>query len=348
MNSAGSRFTFVDLFAGIGGFHIGLKAVGGQCLLANEWNKYAAVTYRSWTGSDRLVEGDIWSLIESGYKFPKADVLSAGFPCQPFSLAGVSKKNSLGRAHGFDDVEQGNLFFAITDVMKRIEPKVVLLENVKNLISHDRGNTWTVIQDSLNELGYGVQRSVIDAAGWVPQHRERVFIVAMKRGTFTSAEIDGFEFPKVPCDGPRMISVLEPNPDPKYMLSDALWGYLRSYAEKHRRKGNGFGFGLVGPDDISRTLSARYYKDGSEILVRQPGWRNPRRLTPNEAARLMGFDSHFAHEQGFDDRFPIDVSDSQSYKQLGNSVSPYVVRAVGEEIARVLDQRRCRSDKRIR
>lgn len=336
------RFTFVDLFSGIGGFHIGLKSVGGECVFANEWNRYAAVTYRSWTGGRHLVEADIWKLVESGPKFPVADVLSAGFPCQPFSLAGVSKKNSLGRAHGFDDLEQGNLFFAITEVINQVRPKVVLLENVKNLLSHDRGNTWTVIQEALDEIGYDVKHAIVDAAGWVPQHRERVFIVGMKRRSFTKSERDGFAFPDVRVDGPRMSSVLEQKPDPKYMLSDALWLYLRNYAEKHRRQGNGFGYGLVGPDDVSRTLSARYYKDGSEVLVKQPGWRNPRRLTPREAARLMGFDSEFARSMGFSGEFPIEVSDSQAYKQLGNSVCPYVVRAVGSEIAQLISERKRR------
>jgi len=342
-----SQFTFIDLFAGIGGFHLGMRASGGRCVFTNEWNKFAVATYSAWMPGHPVNTDDIRDLVSDPSRIdaviPDHDVLLAGFPCQPFSLAGVSKKNALGRNHGFLDVEQGNLFFAICDLAAVKRPSVMVLENVKNLMSHDRGNTWNVIQESLDGLGYDVRSSVIDASGWVPQHRERVFLVCFDREEFTTEEIEAFRFPAPPVDRPRLADVLEATPpDKKYMLSDALWEYLQRYAEKHRAKGNGFGFGLANPDGVSRTLSARYYKDGAEILIAQKRWRNPRRLTPREAARLMGFDGRFAELAGWPDGFPQVVSDVQAYKQFGNSVSPPVVAAVGQELVKVLRRRKRR------
>ncbi|AKL72881.1 DNA-methyltransferase Dcm [Actinobacteria bacterium IMCC26256] len=341
---AHSPFSFIDLFAGIGGFHLGMVANGGVCRFSNEWNKYAAITYKAWTGcldsldGGNFFGGDIRLLVEDGV-IPTVDVLCAGFPCQPFSLAGVSKKNSLKRPHGFLDAEQGNLFDAICEIAAATKPRVLFLENVKNLKSHDKGQTWRVITEKLDHLGYELKHEVIDAAGWVPQHRERVFMVAFRRGVIEPSEIASFHFPDYPRKRPKLGSILEKDPDKKYMLSDNLWAYLQAYAEKHRKLGNGFGFGLVGPEDISRTMSARYHKDGSEILIDQPDWKNPRRLTPNEAAKLMGFNSKFAKLMGHGTEFPIVVSDTQAYRQFGNSVSPIVVEAVGAEIARVLQMR---------
>ncbi|MDM7945254.1 MAG: DNA (cytosine-5-)-methyltransferase [Oceanibaculum nanhaiense] len=267
-------------------------------------------------------------------------MLLAGFPCQPFSIAGVSKKNALGREHGFRCEAQGTLFFDVARIIEHHQPKAFLLENVKNLVSHDRGRTFDVIRRALSEeLGYHIQTRIIDAKSFVPQHRERIFIVGFR-------EDSGFSFDDIdlpdPASGPRLSSMLHPEDGseeaesgytegvlarvlPKYTLSDHLWGYLQSYAEKHRAKGNGFGFGLVGPEDTARTLSARYFKDGSEILIRQAG-RNPRRLTPRECARLMGFDGAGGN------RFRIPVSDTQAYRQFGNAVVVPVIEAVARHM----------------
>lgn len=338
------EFTFIDLFAGIGGFHFGLRAAGGRCIFASEWDKYAAKTYVSWTGADHVSTEDIRSL---DYKrhIPKHDVLAAGFPCQPFSIAGVSKKNSLGREHGFRDLDQGNLFFAICDIARVKRPPVMILENVKNLKSHDKGRTWAVINDSLDALGYEVRSKIIDARFWVPQHRERIFIVCFDKRKFRKREIEAFTFPEPKADGPTLDSILNPDPPEKYMISDRLWTYLQKYAEKHKLRGNGFGFQLVDGKDVSRTMSARYYKDGSEILIKQSGWRNPRRLTTAEAGLLMGFVPRFARLAGHKCGFTQVVSDTQAYKQFGNSVSPLVVEAIALEVANVLRMRASRISK---
>jgi DNA (cytosine-5)-methyltransferase 1 len=337
-----AKFTFIDLFAGIGGFYIGMVANGGKCVFANEWDKYAGSTYRAWTGSEHLNTEDIR---EIDYKkvIPDHDILCGGFPCQPFSIAGVSKKNSMGRAHGFADVKQGNLFFAICDIVTKKRPKVLILENVKNLKSHDKGQTWKVIAESIDSLGYEMRSQIIDARAWVPQHRERIFMVCFDRKMFTQAEIDSFVFPTPPTITPILKDILDTSaPNKKYMLTDGLWLYLQNYAAKHKAAGNGFGFSLVGPKDTSRTLSARYYKDGSEILIKQPRWKNPRRLTPMEASRLMGFNARFAKLLRHPEGFPQVVSDMQAYKQFGNSVSPLVVEAVGREVVKVLKKRQAR------
>lgn len=334
-------FRFIDLFAGIGGFHLGMKANGGECVYSSEWDKHAVKTYSAWHRTDHVDSADIRE-VEYSNVIPDHDVLLAGFPCQPFSIAGVSKKNSMGREHGFQDLKQGNLFFAICEIAEIKRPPVMILENVKNLKSHDKGNTWRVIRESLESLDYEVRSQVIDAKGWVPQHRERIFIVCFDRSKFTPEEIDHFHFPESPKNGPKLSSILEADPDPRYMITDGLWNYLQAYAAKHRAKGNGFGYQLVTGDDISRTISARYYKDGSEILISQPGWRNPRKLTPGEAAKLMGFNSKFAKLAGHGTHFPQVVSDTQAYKQFGNSVSPLVVEAVGKNVLQVLKLRSAR------
>ncbi len=296
-------FTFVDLFAGIGGLRQGFEAIGGECIFSSEWNRFCQTTYAANYGDDHVFAGDI-TKIESD-EVPPHDMLLAGFPCQPFSLAGVSKKNALNQPHGFRCETQGTLFFDVARILADRRPRFFLLENVKNLVNHDRGRTFGVIMDTLQkELGYRVHVRVLNARSWVPQHRERIFIAGFLDGT-------GFSFdhmkPPDPSAGPRLQSILHPEdgseqPEtgytegrlakvhPRYTLSKHLWDYLQAYAEKHRRKGNGFGFGLFGPDDVARTLSARYFKDGSEILIRQSGNRCPRRLTPRECARLMGFD----------------------------------------------------------
>jgi DNA (cytosine-5)-methyltransferase 1 len=324
-------FTFVDLFAGIGGLRLGFEAIGGRCIFTSEWNEYSQRTYRANFG-DHAIHGDIVR-IASG-QIPAHDVLIAGFPCQPFSIAGVSKKNSLGVPHGFDCDTQGTLFFEVERILKHHKPKAFLLENVKNLLSHDGGRTFATIERVLTKkLKYRIFPKVIDARCVVPQHRERIFIVGFREDV--EFRWEDLVIPP-PENGPRLRSILHPEDgseapeapftdekgrvNRKYVLSEHLWGYLRGYAAKHQSRGNGFGFGLVGPQDVARTLSARYYKDGSEILVRRSSGP-PRRLTPRECARLMGFDAPGR-------KFQIVVSDTQAYKQFGNAVVVPVVEAV--------------------
>jgi DNA (cytosine-5)-methyltransferase 1 len=321
IRAAGMPFGFIDLFAGIGGMRLGLERLGGRCLFSCEWDRWCKKTYVRWFGEEPV--GDITQIRPEEIR--DHDLLAAGFPCQPFSIAGVSKKNSLGRAHGFHDVAQGNLFFNLASIIKSKRPPAILLENVKNLQSHDKGRTWQVIRSTLEDLEYRIFTRVVDAAAWVPQHRERIFIVGFDKRIF--GENPPFEFPPTPVGpAPVLRSILESDVDSRYTLSDHLWKYLQDYARRHQERGNGFGFGLADLGGITRTLSARYFKDGSEILIPQAR-KAPRRLTPREAARLMGFP----------DSLPIEVSDTQAYKQFGNAVVPSVVEAVGAQIVRVLD-----------
>lgn len=304
LNHEKASFTFIDLFAGIGGMRLAFESAGGRCVYSNEWNKYSQQTYFANFGEQP--EGDITKVDENG--IPDHDVLVAGFPCQPFSIAGVSKKNSLGRETGFQDKTQGTLFFDVCRILKAKRPKAFLLENVKNLKSHDKGRTFKIIMESLNELKYDVYTAILDGQNYVPQHRERILIVGFDKERYGESLPFSFDInPKNPK--PLMKDILEKSADDKYTLSDKLWLYLQNYAAKHKAAGNGFGYGMADRNGISRTLSARYYKDGSEILIEQKG-KNPRRLTPRECARL----------QGFSDDFKIVVSDTQAYKQFGNSV----------------------------
>jgi len=357
-------FTFIDLFAGIGGIRRGFEAAGGKCLFTSEWNKYAVRTYKANHYSDPVVHSfneDITDITLSNKKgvtekkaykhiddtIPNHDVLLAGFPCQPFSLAGVSKKNSLGRKHGFECETQGTLFFDVARIIKAKQPVAFMLENVKNLRSHDKGKTFKVITETLEELGYWVANvdgsgacdpKVIDARNFVPQHRERIVLVGFRKDLYVH---DGFSLRdiKSPDEVPEFRDILEParKVDKKYILSEKLWAYLYNYALKHKLKGNGFGYGLMRKKDkVARTLSARYYKDGSEILIDR-GWsenkgfsdaanlkKRPRRLTQRECARLMGFDKIDSAD------FIIPVSDTQAYKQFGNSVAVPVFEAVAQ------------------
>jgi DNA (cytosine-5)-methyltransferase 1 len=327
------KFRFVDLFAGIGGLRRGFESIGGECVFTSEWDKYAQQTYRANFRCDHPIAGDIVQIASE--LIPKHDVLLGGFPCQPFSIAGVSKKNALGRPHGFACDTQGTLFFELARIIQYHKPRAFLLENVKNLASHDGGRTFKTIRRVLTEeLHYNISWKIIDGRSVVPQHRERVYIVGFRDDANFSW--DALDLP-APEFGPRLKSILHPEdgteePESpfttengkvasKYTLTPNLWEYLQSYATKHREKGNGFGFGLVGPNDVSRTLSARYYKDGSEILVRRARG-GPRRLTPRECARLMGFDRPGIPPM------KIEVSDMQAYKQFGNSVVVPVVEAV--------------------
>ncbi|MCB1169033.1 MAG: DNA (cytosine-5-)-methyltransferase [Leptospiraceae bacterium] len=312
------RPRFIDLFAGIGGFRMALERAGGRCVFSSEIDAFSRKTYAANFGDEPA--GDIREV--QAKDVPDHEILAAGFPCQPFSIAGVSKKGSLGREHGFKDMTQGTLFFDIARILAEKEPAMVFLENVKNLKSHDKGRTFSIVLSTLQELGYTVFHSVLDARYYVPQHRERIYLIGFHRKSFE--KIPFFRFPQ-PSDQipPRLASILDPDDSvpANYTISDRLWQWHQDYAEKHRGKGNGFGFGLVGPEDTARTLSARYYKDGSEILIRQKE-KNPRRLTPRECARLMGFP----------DDFQIPVSDTQAYRQFGNSVVMPLVHDIACEL----------------
>jgi len=318
-----SDFTFIDLFAGIGGLRKGFEANGGNCTFTCEWDEYAQKTYRANFDVDHELAGDINDIVDNiRQHIPNTpDLLLAGFPCQPFSIAGVSKKNALGRPHGFECKTQGNLFFHIASILQELRPPAFLLENVKNLERHDKGNTFRVIMDILEkELKYKVQYKVIDAKGFVPQHRERIFIVGFDGNT----DFSWNDFQHPGSDAKKLKDILLPDNevDSKYTLTNNLWTYLQNYAAKHKAAGNGFGFGLVGKNDTARTLSARYYKDGSEILIDCGKGKNPRRLTPRECARLMGFP----------DDFKIPVSDTQAYQKFGRDTVVPVI----SEIARIM------------
>ncbi|MCK1497895.1 DNA (cytosine-5-)-methyltransferase [Bradyrhizobium sp. 188] len=322
--NAATGFRFIDLFAGIGGLRIGFQAIGGRCVFTSEWDLKCQQTYALNFPDNHPIAGDIREYSAHPEKIPEHDVLVAGFPCQPFSIAGVSKKNALGRPHGFLCDTQGTLFFDTAQIIAHHKPAAFVLENVKNLERHDQGRTFATIINVLeNELGYHVQYRVIGSQSWVPQKRERIFIVGFRNPT--KFDLKALKIPD-PLHGPKLGSILQPSGevDPKYTLTPHLWKYLQDYKAKHNAAGNGFGFGLVGPDDVTRTLSARYYKDGSEILVKQKGTR-PRRLTPKECARLMGFETK-------NREFKIPVSDTQAYKQFGNAVVVPVV----EFVARAL------------
>lgn len=355
------EFKFVDLFAGIGGIRKGFEEQGGLCVFTSEWNKFAVRTYKANYACDNsyhrfnedirdvTLSGDLSISEEQAYAhinqvIEDHDVLLAGFPCQPFSIAGVSKKNALGVKHGFECDTQGTLFFDVARIIAAKKPAAFVLENVKNLKSHDRGKTFKVIMKTLDELGYVVADAdhegsqdprIIDGKHWVPQHRERIVLVGFRRDLNIHQGFTLRDLPKPTSEPePKLGDILEDKVDDKYILTPKLWEYLFKYAKKHQEKGNGFGFGLVGPGDRARTLSARYYKDGSEILVDRgfdPGKEltdeknmanRPRRLTPRECSRLMGFSSPQGSE------FIIPVSDTQAYKQFGNSVVVPVFRAI--------------------
>jgi len=341
-----AAFTFIDLFAGIGGIRMAFEEIGGQCVFTSEWDSYAQKTYAENYPGGHMINGDITQL--DAQDIPDHDLLLAGFPCQPFSIAGVSKKNALGRAHGFADETQGTLFFDVCRIIETKQPRAFLLENVKNLMSHDKGRTFDVIKRSLDDLGYDIHTRIIDGAHFVPQHRERILIVGFRKadqitfdwnaqplpakGRHTIADIlhrtDGSE-PKQAWDGDRFFKHASGQVDAKYTLTDKLWAYLQGYAAKYKAAGNGFGFGLVYPDSVARTLSARYYKDGSEILVYQGEGKNPRRLTPRECARLMGFP----------DTFRISISDTQAYRLLADAAVVPMVAAAAKLMAPSLTTR---------
>jgi DNA (cytosine-5)-methyltransferase 1 len=309
------EYTFIDLFAGIGGTRLGFENAGCRCIFSSEWDRFAQQTYYANFGE--IPAGDIVQI--KSKDIPDHDILVGGFPCQPFSISGVSKKKSLKKPHGFQDLTQGTLFFEIKRILGDKRPRSFLLENVKHLRRHDEGRTFQVIMDSLvKDLGYSVFYKVIDARTVVPQHRERIYMVGFESPT-------QFSFPELPNLSPKFRDILETEVNPRYTLTDHLWSYLQQYAAKHEARGNGFRYGLTDLDGIARTLSARYHKDGSEILLPQDG-QNPRRLTPRECARLMGFP----------DSFKIPVSDTQAYRQFGNSVVVPVIEAIARAIVEAL------------
>lgn len=314
------KLTFIDLFAGIGGMRIAFEKAGCECAFSSEWDKHAQKTYEANFGD--MPKGDIRDIKSS--EIPDHDILVAGFPCQPFSISGISKKNALGKPHGFDDPTQGTLFFEIKRIIRDKRPMAFLLENVKHLKRHDKGETYRVIRDSLEkELGYTIFDEVLDADAYVPQHRERIFIIGFREPAF-------FTYPHFePEKKPKFRDILEENVPEKYTLTDHLWNYLQNYAKKHKAKGNGFGFGMTDLNGVSRTLSARYYKDGSEVLIPNGKGKNPRRLTPKECARLMGFTK-------LKPDFKIPVSDTQAYKQFGNAVVVPVVYDIAKSIIETL------------
>jgi len=339
-----ASFRFIDLFAGIGGIRLAFESIGGECVFTSEWDGYAQKTYAENFPGIHPINGDITGIHEDD--IPDHDVLLGGFPCQPFSIAGVSKKNALGRAHGFADETQGTLFFDVARIIAHKRPKAFMLENVKNLQSHDKGRTFDVILRTLrDELGYQVFHKVIDGAHFVPQHRERIIIVGFKdpvifdwdmvdlpqKGEHRLGSIlhGTTREPFVESDGNEYYDHANYKVPDKYTLSDKLWAYLQNYKKKHQEAGNGFGFGLVNESSVTRTLSARYYKDGSEILVSQGEARNPRRLTPRECARLMGFP----------DTFRIPVSDTRAYKQFGNSVVVPVMGAIAKAMQPLITEK---------
>lgn len=348
--------TFIDLFAGIGGIRIGFERNHARCVLSCEWDRWARKTYEAYFQDNmHPFPKDIRDLDPED--IPNFDVLTAGFPCQPFSIAGVSKKSSLGREHGFKDEAQGTLFFDVANILEQRQPKAFLLENVKNLLSHDRGNTWRVIQGTLRELGYITTYQVINASDVVPQNRERVFIVGYHQSFVKislDAEIDWTPFWEEVDENiqdvkrreqarynssqwPKVGAILQPSSevDDRYILTDRMWEYLQAYKEKHQKLGNGFGYGLVKSTSAqTRTISARYYKDGSEALVYRGEGKNPRRLTPVECARLQGFPQAF--EAMFLHRKTQPVSDTQAYKQFGNSVCVPVVQAIAHVLLNYL------------
>lgn len=326
-----AEFKFIDLFAGIGGFRLAFQSTGGKCVFTSEWDEFAKKTYAANFGE--VPFGDITRIVKT--QIPDHDVLCAGFPCQPFSLAGVSKKNSLGRKHGFEDETQGTLFFEIKEILRVKRPRAFMLENVKNLISHDQKRTFRIIMDALrSQLGYVVAARIVDGSNWVPQHRERIFIVGFDPQQIRITE-DEIAIPQAPPAGYQrreLREIIQRNVE-GHTLGAGTWDTLERHRRHHAERGNGFGYGLhrmpIGKGEVTRTISARYHKDGAEILIEQAGKR-PRRLTVKEAMQLQGYDP---------EKFVFPVSDTQAYRQIGNSVVVPAIAATAQMIAEVLKTR---------
>lgn len=324
-------FTFIDLFAGIGGFRQAMQSQGGKCVFSSEWDKHAAATY--FFNYGEMPYGDIREIDPK--TIPDHDILCGGFPCQPFSLAGVSKKNSLGKKHGFEDETQGTLFFNVANIIKKKKPKAFFLENVKNLFGHDKGKTFEIIRRTLEEeLGYIVDWQIVNGANWVPQNRERLFIVGYDPKQIKIESKSEIIIPTKPTSKDfskkSLTDILLKKVSDKYTLGPGTWETLERHKAYHAKAGNGFGYGLhslpIAPNAITRTISARYHKDGAEILVEQKGKR-PRRLTVEEAMQLQGYDPA---------TFVFPVSNTQAYKQIGNSVVVPAVIDTAKEIVKTL------------
>lgn len=311
------KFKMIDLFAGIGGIRLGFQKEGGRCVFSSEWNEKSALSYRLNYGDSCF--GDITKIEAS--QIPDFDVLLAGFPCQAFSQAGLKR--------GFEDT-RGTLFFEIARIIKEKKPKSFLLENVRGLISHDKGNTFDIILKTLNELGYAVYHQVLTSVDFgVPQNRKRIIIVGFLKEKVPNHK--EFKFPIPMNKKVKVGDILEDNKivDPKYTLSNKLWEGHKKRKKNHEKKGNGFGYSLFDKNSpYTNTISARYYKDGSEALIDQSDiGKNPRKLTPRECARL----------QGFPENFLIPVSDVEAYKQFGNSVTMPLMNAVAKEIIKIIN-----------
>ena len=315
-------FRYIDLFAGIGGIRIPFQELGGVCVFTSEWDKFSQKTYQA--NFNVMPEGDITKIPSTD--IPDFDILLGGFPCQPFSQAGLHK--------GFEDT-RGTLFFEIERILKEKRPKAFLLENVKQLKGHDKGRTFKVIMEHLDALNYHAEAKVLRAADFgVPQNRERIYIVGFDREYFRIPFGYRFPYPEPTGEKTRLGDILEENPDPRYTISDKLWDGHKRRKEEHRENGNGFGYCLFNEDsEYTSTISARYYKDGSEILIEQKG-KHPRKLTPRECARL----------QGFPEDFIIPVSNTQAYRQFGNSVAVPVIRGIARNMVSEMKRMEKHSD----
>lgn len=308
--------SFIDLFAGIGGIRMALDQAGFDCVYSNEINPSAAQTYSKNFGE--IDVRDIRKVPEQ--MIPKHDVLCAGFPCQPFSRAGVSARSGLSREHGFKDKEQGKMFFQITRIVRFHQPSAIFLENVANLLKHDGGRTIKRIFLELDKLGYNPKFQIFDASLVVPHRRKRIYIVALKKPF-------AFEFPVIEQRQHRLKDILEKRLGDKHTISDKLWASHIARTARNKKKGNGFAHHIADLNGIASTLTARYGKDGRENLIPQPG-KNPRMLSPRECARLMGFP----------DDFELPETKTPAYRQLGNSVCVPIVRIIAESLREQLDE----------
>lgn len=336
------RFRFIDLFAGIGGFRIALQQLGGRCVLSSEWDRSARLTYARNFGDVPL--GDVRRITRSGGRFrptriidrlvPDCEVITGGFPCQPFSIAGISSRRHHGLETGRACPDQGTLFDDIIAIVRAKRehgagPRVVFLENVRNLRTHDSGRTFAIIESRLSALGYVLTSQVVDSQAVVPQRRKRIYLVAVRSDLVDS--MGEFRFPRFTIPDPPLAlsSILEPEADVgDYQISSRLWASHRRRARHHRDRGNGFTVEIADTRRPANTLVSRYYKDGKDCLISMGRGRNPRMLTPRECARLQGFDP---------ERFQLPAARTPAYRQFGNSVTVPIVRTIARSFIDYLD-----------